>query len=228
MPTIETTVEPLVTGDRLPRDEFMRRWEATPEVRNAELIGGIVYLPSPVSQEHGETDANAVLWLNTYAAHTLGCKVGSNSTWFMLRDAPQPDCHLRVLTDYGGNSWVEGKYLEGAPELVAEVCLSSTSYDLHQKRELYQSAGVKEYVAVVLSATEVRWQRLVADEYQDLSVAPDGIIRSVVFPGLWLDAAALLEGNTLRIIETLKRGLDSAEHAEFVEHLRSQAAKGQV
>lgn len=40
-------VPPLHAGDRLPRFEFERRYEAHPEIKVAELIDGVVYMPSP-------------------------------------------------------------------------------------------------------------------------------------------------------------------------------------
>ena len=39
----ELRVPPLVAGDRLTRDEFLRRWAAHPEIKIAELLGGLVY-----------------------------------------------------------------------------------------------------------------------------------------------------------------------------------------
>ena len=36
---------PLREGDRLTREEFLRRWEAMPDLKWAELIDGIVYMP---------------------------------------------------------------------------------------------------------------------------------------------------------------------------------------
>jgi Uma2 family endonuclease len=137
----------------------------------------------------------------------------------MLADAPQPDSHLRIVRECGGTSWIEDGYLRGAPELAAEICRSSTSYDLHQKRELYESAGVKEYVTVLLEERSVRWHRLVDGQYKTLLVNPDGVICSTVFPGLWLDPAALIAGDMPRVLEILRRGLESSDHAEFVLRL---------
>jgi hypothetical protein len=51
----------------------------------------------------------------------------------MQEDSPQPDVYLRILPERGGQSGDRGLYAQGAPELVAEICLSSTAYDLHQK-----------------------------------------------------------------------------------------------
>src|SRR5262245_30747645 len=141
----ELEIEPLVQGDRLSRDEFLRRWEAMPGLKRAELIGGVVYMPSPVSVNHSESDNPLATWLGVYAAYSSGCKAGTNATWFMLGDAPQPDDHLRILPEHGGQSWVEGDYAHGAPELAAEVTRSRTTYDLHQKKNLYEPAGVQEY-----------------------------------------------------------------------------------
>jgi Uma2 family endonuclease len=214
-----TALGPLIAGDRLTREEFVRRWEEMPELKRAELIGGQVYMPSPLSASHDRTSTLVAAWLWAYSQATPGCQSGANATWYMLHDAPQPDAHLRILPEYGGRCFVKDDFYHGAPELAVEVALSSTSYDLHQKKELYAKAGVKEYLAVLLKEREVRWGRLVAEDYQQLTVYPDGSTRSLVFPGLWLDARALLDGNTARLLEVLQQGLNSPEHAEFVERL---------
>src|SRR5262249_5967868 len=143
-------VEPLHAGQRLTREEFLRRWEAMPEVKFAELINGIVYMPSPQTSDHGLTENEVDTWLGTYRAYTSGCGSGSQSTWLMLQSAPQPDSYLWTLPEHGGQSGVQGKYHVGAPELAAEVCFSSSAYDLSVKKELYERAGVQEYVALLV------------------------------------------------------------------------------
>jgi len=222
MTVTELEVLPLTAGDHLSRDEFIQRWEGHPELKLAELIGGTVYMSSPLSKEHANADTDVICWLRHYSAHTPGCEAGSNATWYMLKDAPQPDAHLRVLEQCGGSSWVEGQFLHGAPELIAEICLSSSSYDLHQKLALYRAAGVKEYLAFLLHDREIRWHRLVGNDYQTMELPPDGVFRSLVFPGLWLDVKPLLDGNMAQVLETLQCGLDSSDHAEFIERLASR------
>ena len=222
MTTTGLEVHPLTVGDHFSRDEFIQRWEAQPELKMAELIGGTVYIPSPRDREYAKAATDTICWLGNYSAHTPGSEAGSNATWFMLKDAPQPDAHVRILEECGGASWVEGKFFHGAPELAAEVCLSSSSYDLHQKLALYRAAGVKEYLAYPLHEHEIRWHRLVGDQYQTLELPPDGVLRSLVFPGLWLDVTALLDGNMPQVLATLQRGLDSPDHAELVERLASR------
>jgi hypothetical protein len=215
-------VAPLRAGDQLTREEFLRRWEADPSIKRAELIGGTVYMPSSVSAEHGDTDGDVGTWLGVYKAFTPGTASGRNTTSFMLDDTPQPDLNLRLLPEYGGASWVEEKYLHGLPELLAEVCVSTASYDLHQKYDLYQSAGVPEYLAVVVFEREIRWHVLVNGRYQLLSPDADGLYRSRIFPGLWLDGAALLAGDLRRVLERLQEGLRSPAHERFLADLAAR------
>jgi Uma2 family endonuclease len=226
MSTAERVTKPLAPGQRLTVKEFLRRWEAMPEVKFAELLEGVVYMPSPLQAEHGKTDAAVVCWLKTYAAYTRGCDTGSQATWLMLQSAPQPDSYLWIMPDYGGQSSRKGKYHSGAPELAAEVCLSSAAYDLGVKKLLYQEAGVQEYVAVLLKEKEVRWHRLRNGTYAVLPLPAKGVVHSEFFPGLWLDVPDLLDGNMARVLKTLERGLKSAEHADFVRELQNKKQRG--
>jgi hypothetical protein len=161
-------------------------------------------------------------WLGHYKAVTPGTACGHNTTAYLLEDLPQPDLNLRLRTEYGGKSWVEDKYLHGVPELLVEVCRSSASYDLHVKLELYQAAKVPEYLALLLFEREIRWHRLVGDHYEILSPDPDGLWRSRIFPGLWLDGLALLAGNLKQVLNRLDEGLRSPEHERFVAGLMAR------
>jgi hypothetical protein len=222
----EQRVPPLRAGDQLTREEFLLRWEANPGLKLAELIGGTVYMPSPASVEHGKMERWISAWLGLYQSATPGTDGENNTTSFMLEETPQPDLNLRLLPEYGGGSRVEDGYLHGAPELVAEVCASTASYDLHQKYDLYQSAGIPEYLAVVVFEREIRWHALVDGRYQLLSPDADGLHRSRIFPGLWLDGQALLAGDLRQVLSRLKEGLQSAEHERFVAHLAAKARDG--
>jgi Uma2 family endonuclease len=203
----------------LTRAEFLRRWEAEPAIKKAELLGGMVYMPSPVSVKHGVRDSDVNCWLKIYSVHTPGTESGHDVTTFLLEETPQPDVNLRVLRDHGGGSWEEGKYLHGIPELLAEVSASSASYDLHVKLEVYEAAKVPEYVVVLLYEREIRWHVLVDGKYQVLPADADGIWRSRIFPGLWLDGAALFAGNMQQVLRKLEEGCHSPEHRAFVEEL---------
>jgi hypothetical protein len=219
MSTVRQTIPPLRDGEKLTREEFLRRWEAMPLLKRAELIGGVVYMPSPLSIPHGDFDSSIVGWLFNYRASTPGCRTAANATWFMGLDVPQPDGALWLVPEYGGRSSPSGPYQKGPPEFVAEVSLSSKERDLGPKYLLYQTTGVKEYLTVLLEDEDVRWHRLVAGKYRTLAPGDDAILRSVVFPGLWLNVPALLAGDAAGLLATLQEGLGSKEHGEFVKRL---------
>jgi hypothetical protein len=190
-----------------------------PQIKRAELVQGVVYMPSPVSREHAVMENNVAAWLGVYRAATPGCESMNNASWLMRGDAPQPDTALRILPEHGGQSGMQGQYASGAPEFLAEVCLSSTAYDLHQKLGLYQESGVQEYLAVLLLEREVRWHQLVAGRLEVVPAPADGVYRSSGFPGLWLDAPVLLAGDLARVLALLNEGLRTPEHQAFVEQL---------
>ena len=102
---------------------------------------------------------------------------------------------------------------------MAETCVSSTAYDLHQKLKVYEKKGVKEYLAVLMQEQEVRWHRLIDGEFHVMPLPSDGVYRSHVIPGLWLAAAALLAGNLTRVLAVLQEGISSPEHQKFVKKL---------
>jgi Uma2 family endonuclease len=215
-------VPPLQPNDRLTREEFLRRWELHPEIKFAELIGGVVRMPSPIKMEHGDRESDLGLWLSYYQAKTPGTRSSHNITTLMLEDCPQPDLHLRIVTASGGQSDDSGPYLAGAPELVVEICASSAVYDLQEKLELYQEAGVREYVAVVLGDRVLRWHQLVSGKYELMQRPADGVWRSGLFPGLWLDEAAFWVDDHARMLATVDEGLQTPEHGEFVRQLAAR------
>jgi Uma2 family endonuclease len=218
-----SSIPALESGDHLSAHEFLRRYEAMPEVKKAELIGGVVYMASPVRlEQHGEPDGLMQTWLGTYAAATLGLKHGINSTTRLgPDDVPQPDGLLRILPEFGGQSQLDQKgYLQGAPEFVVEVAASTASLDVREKLTTYRRAGVREYLVWRTEDEAVDWWTLEDDEYVPLPTETNGSIRSRVFPGLWLDRAALLAGDGGKLLATLQEGLQSAEHTSFLAQLR--------
>jgi Uma2 family endonuclease len=203
--------------------EFLGEWEAQPEVKAAELIEGVVYMPSPVSREHGRRHASVISWLWQYARATPGCECGDNTTWLMLDSSPQPDAFLRVLPDRGGQSRDQGNYFAGAPELIVEVCLTSTEVDFGPKLALYQRAGVQEYVTVELLAQRIVWRVLESGSYAQLQPDADRILRSRRFPGLWLSLDAFWADDGERLTATLAAGLASDGHSRFRDALAARS-----
>lgn len=193
-----------------------------PDVKNAELIEGVVYMASPVTGSHSDFDFLVHTWLGAYASSTPGCSGGCNGTWQMLEDIPQPDAHLRLLAECGGRSRIEGGYFVGAPEVIVEVSASSAAADLGPKLNLYQGAGVLEYITVLLHSQQVVWRCRAGKRFVQIRPGPDGLLRSRAFPGLWLDPAALLAGDSRRLMNALRRGLRSAEHAAFKREMKAR------
>jgi Uma2 family endonuclease len=221
-----TLPPPLRNGDSLTSDEFLRRWEAMPELKHAELIDGIVYMPSPVSIEHADYHLPLSGWLANYVAATPGCRAGADGTWLMgERNVPQPDIALRILPDYGGQSRVEGKYPAGAPELIVEVAASSRARDLGIKLKLYERMGVREYLIALPGESRLIWYEWSAGGYRRLEPGADGIFRSVCFPGLWLSPDALWRLDLQQLFAVLREGIATPEHAAFVERLGGSAIR---
>jgi len=219
MPSPVLTATELVTGERMTVAEFLRCWEELPDLKNAELIDGVVHVSSPVGREHGNLDLQIHLWLAFYAQATPGCQGGSNSTWLMLDNAPQPDAYLRILPSHGGQSGDDKRFCTGAPELAVEICLTSTEVDFGPKRKLYQRAGVREYITIELFWKRIVWRALEDAVYVAQTPPPDGIARSQVFPGLWLDEAAFWAGDGAKMLAALNAGLASEDHQSFVARL---------
>jgi Uma2 family endonuclease len=224
-------IPPLENGDRLTRAEFERRYDAMPALKKAELIEGEVYMPSPVRHKrHGHPHTRLVAWLANYETDTPGVEAGDNSSVRLdLDNEPQPDGFLIILPERGGQARIsEDDYIEGAPELVAEVASSSVSYDLGKKLNAYRRSGVREYIVWRVLDRQVDWFVNREGLFEPMPPSADGILRSTVFPGLWLDPAALVRGEKATVNAILQQGLNSPEHADFVARLSGTGRPGET
>lgn len=218
-------IPPLENGDHLTRLEFERRYEAMPENVKAELIEGVVYISSPVRfKVHGKQHSQIHGVLFNYYAATDGVEIGDNVTLRVDADnEPQPDVAFFIEKEFGGKTWVdEDGYLQGSPELLVEVAASTKSYDLHTKKNLYRRIGVNEYIVWRVYDAEIDWFSLQNEEYITLEPNADGMIESLVFPGLRLNVQALLENDLARVLADLQKGLQSKKHKEFVKNLKKK------
>jgi hypothetical protein len=202
--------------------EFERRYEAMPGIKKAELIEGVVYMPSPVTTEdHAAPHFDLITWLGYYRAFTPGVQGGDNATLRLdLDNRPQPDAFLRILPEFGGRSRTIDRYVVGGPELAAEVAASRASYDLHDKLNAYRRNEVREYIVWRVEDREIDWFILREGRYDRLAADRSGVYQSEVFPGLWLDPAALIDGDMPRVLQVVQQGIAMPSHAEFVERLR--------
>jgi len=211
-------IPPLENGDRLSREEFERRYKAMPHLKKAELIEGVVYImSSPLNADnHGDPHADLMGFLGIYRAFTPGVRASDNATVRLDSDnEAQPDGFLYIEPRFGGQVKKEDGYIVGAPELAAEVAASSASYDLGPKLNVFRRNGVREYVVWRVLDRAIDWFILRGSQYERLPLT-DGIYRSEIFPGLWLDPEALIQGNLARVHQILQEGLAGVEHQNFV------------
>lgn len=220
--TGEAKLPPLQSGDRLTRYEFERRYHAMPHLKKAELIEGVVFMPSPVSASHSEAHGHIMGWLAAYCAATPGVELNDNASLRLdLDNEVQPDAILRLDSALGGSCVVsEDDYLEGPPELIVEIALSSAAYDLHDKFRVYRRNGVQEYIVWQIYDKRLDWFRL-SDKGEYVLLKPDeaGVARSQVFPGLNLKVTTLLNGDLAGVLAELQEELQTAEHKAFLDRL---------
>lgn len=224
-PPRDDSPPPLENGDRMTRVEFERRYNAMPNVRKAELIEGIVYMPSPVSfSRHGVPHSLVIGWLFAYWAATPGVGVATDTSVRLdLDNEPQPDAVLLIKPDHGGQAKVSADdYIEGAPELVIEISSSTASIDLNQKLNVYRRNGVREYIVWRVRDNRIDWFSLQDGEFVRLDPDPDNINRSRVFPGLWLGLEAMLRNDAAGVLLIAQQGTTNAEHGRFVEELAAR------
>ena len=216
----------LENGDRLDAEEFLRRYERMPDVKKAELVNGVVYMASPVRLVHALPHSDVGIWLGIYRVNTPGVLSPDNVTFRLTKkNTVQPDMMLCTESKRGGKSQAsKNDYVIGSPELAAEVAASSVGLDAGPKREIYRKHGVAEYVLWRVEDEAIDWWTLRDGHYQALEPdAADGLLKSVVYPGLWLDKPAMLRGDMPAVLAALQLGLASPGHAEFVAKLQQSA-----
>jgi Uma2 family endonuclease len=195
----------LESGDHLTRQEFHRRYSARPDIRKAELVDGVVYMPSPVrSRQHGRPHSFVMGWLAVYVSLTPDVFLEDNTTVYLDdRGEVQPDACL-WRTEPGGPRETDDGYIEGAPQLIVEVAASSVSYDLHEKKEAYRRNSVGEYVVWRVLDAAIDWFRLRDGAYVQIEPDAAGLIESEQFPGLRLHVPSMLAGDLASVLAALR------------------------
>ena len=210
----------LVEGLRLDQPAFHALYEAMPPGTRAELIDGVVYMPSPVSVDHGEAHVPVIVWLDYYAEQTPGVRAMDNTTTILgWKSEPQPDASLRIVPECGGRTSIERGFVHGSPEMVVEIAKATRYLDLGPKLNDYERAGVLEYVVRTFDPDDVYWFVQKQGTLVRQPIGSDGIYRASVFPGLWLDTEALLNGDRSRLRAVVDQGCATTDHAPFLARL---------
>lgn len=207
MATMSDLWLPLESGDRLSREEFHRRYCARPDIKKAELIEGVVYVPSPLRyQQHGRPHSTVMFWLGLYTVSHPELGVADNATLLIGVSEVQPDAMLFREEGQGGHVRVTpDDYLTGVPDLIVEIAASSAAYDLHDKKALYERAGVPEYVVWQVLEERISWFRLTDGGYSEVLPDRRGIITSSTFPDLRLSIPAMLAGDNAAVVTAMRR-----------------------
>jgi Uma2 family endonuclease len=216
-------------GDRLSAEEFERRYDAMPALKKAELINGVVHMPPAVIfEDHGGPHFDLIGWMALFRMTTGGVRGADNSTLRLaLANRLQPDASLLVLPSHGGQVRIDAEgYIVGGPDLVAEVAASSEREDMGEYLELYARNHVREYIVWRVLRRTIDWFRLRGDRFEPLPVGEDGVFRSEVLPGLWLDPAALIAGDMEAVVSVAQQGIATPDHTAFVARLRQAAHAG--
>ncbi|MFN0071643.1 MAG: Uma2 family endonuclease [Chloroflexota bacterium] len=195
----------LASGDRLTRAEFHRRYLASPKIKKAELVEGVVYVPFPVSARHAEPHSWMIAWLGLYLSRQPELRLHDNATVTLdVDNEVQPDACL-WHEDPGGPRLNDDGYIEGPPQFVVEIAVSSASYDLHDKLRAYRRAGVREYIVWRVEDQAIDWLRLHEGAYTRVEPDTNGMIESSVFPGLRLAVAKMLSGDLAGVLTEVNR-----------------------
>ncbi len=205
------TIPRLQHGDHLSRQEFERRYTAMPNVR-AELLNGVVFMASPLHAWHGISHAHIIGWLALYRALVPHVELCDNTS--LRLDATsevQPDAMMFFTGSARDRTGIsDDGYVEGSPELIVEIAVSSVAYDLHDKRLVYQRCGVQEYLIWHVPDNRIVWFSLTDGEYTPLSPDDNGMLHSRVFSGLVLDVPALLSGQLAQVLAVVQAGVGAA------------------
>ena len=96
-------------------------------------------------------------WLGRYSfAVQNGLKITTNTTLLLGDSTFQPD--IALFRPPPGLDGAGRKYLEHLPDLVVEISHSSRSYDLGPKLAAYRSAGLHDYITVLIEDRRVEWR----------------------------------------------------------------------
>jgi Uma2 family endonuclease len=153
-------------------------------------------VPAPDKRSSGVADA-AEAPSPTHQCHTATLFIDDHSEVqpdvIAFRDVLLGD-RIRLTAD---------DFLEGVPDLVADVAESGASYDLHAKLQVYERAGVPEYLVWQLHERRLSWFRLTNGRYVEVQPDAGGVIEGSVFPGLRLPVEKLLAGDDAGVLAAL-------------------------
>lgn len=175
--------------ERMTAKDFFRR---APEDRKAELIDGVMIMPSPPSDRHERLVGFLFTLIRMYCEdRDLGEVRGSRTAVELADDqAPEPDV-LFVAKERADIITDEGVF--GAPDLVIEVLSASTAaYDRGSKFHAYERAGVRElWLIDPYGPAGTEFYQRSGEYLKPIMPGPNNVLSSMVLPGFRLNTTWL-------------------------------------
>ena len=208
-PGADTAACTLQEGLRLSRVEFERRSRERRISRRPSSSKGRPRAVRRSIRQHARPYAAAVWWLGAYAVATQGVHVVDNATLRLDGDNElQPDAALLVDPRAGGQARISADdYVEGAPELVAEIAASSAPRDLRDSSSCTNewcpastSSGASRMAASTGSSG--RAARSVSEQQ-----APTALSAARSSPASGWTPQPCCKGDLAAVLRTLQRGL---------------------
>jgi len=185
-------VKPASPGLKLTYDDFVLFPD---DGKRHELIDGEHYVtPSPnVRHQQIQGDLFALIW-NHLQAHPIGrVFTAPLDVVFSRFDVVEPD--ILYLSHNRANDVLTPANVQGAPELVIEICSPGTRQrDETIKRHLYERSGISEYWVVDPDIDVIRVYRRSGDAFgrpTELSREAGDVLTTALLPGLELPLARI-------------------------------------
>ena len=181
----------LRTGTRMSLDEFLALGETDGKW---ELDDGVLYIMSSGTRDHQflifQFSRRFDDYLDSFeqpVAHLY-----HEMTTILSRElqrAPEPDI---VIIREGRPGVLDGRWVEGAPDIVVEILSTDRNRDLVRKRQIYAEAGVLEYWPIDPRNDTVTQLELQDDEYVERAVlGADDTLTTPLLPGLSIPLAEI-------------------------------------
>ncbi|HZQ08770.1 MAG TPA: Uma2 family endonuclease [Anaerolineae bacterium] len=137
-----TTYSRVEVAERMTAEEF---WRDASETHKAELIDGVMIMPSPASRIHENLFGFLYSLLRVFVEeHSLGVVLGSRTAVELAIDQVYEPDILFIRQERSAINQEKGVF--GAPDFVIEILSMSTAqHDRGTKLKAYERAGVREY-----------------------------------------------------------------------------------
>ena len=132
---------------KLPPRTALEVFEMLPEGTLAEVIDNTIYMPPSPTFEHQDILGDLYTPINSHVKSLkLGkCVVSPMDVYLSNRYVVQPDILFITTANLG---IIQNGKIKGAPDLIIEILSTNRKYDIEDKKAVYETFGVKEYIVV--------------------------------------------------------------------------------